>query len=394
MIQSRQTRINDFLINKATLLRKELKEAVQNREGRCHRTITALIADVYEAVRACESPAGRSARNIASQLKVAYCDDCREDDISIDSVTEACLSALKTEGYVYTTFDDKHFRASVTHFDGILSDIQALSMKIPSILSELSMKTASQNSNDVTQNQAEDSAPSSTKILVHRRRNISRIFLDMECSGRFCSSAFDFYAQKAIGITRNVLLYTSNQAAGLFQPYRGGCINTAEFSSTGEYLLYGCVNGAVTVSKCSGLARRMREGWQDSSAHPPPLPVRQIHTRKGVEILHWTPENRNEIGLASKGSGDVVLFDLKTCGALSSQNHQAACVLTHRQGQGVGGILEFVHVAPKVVVAGTQSGTVVIWDRRDGKKPKGCLKQAFGSICFLQVIFLLCFKKL
>jgi hypothetical protein len=375
MLQCRQTRINDYLSNGLVLLQKELSSS-QALDGETSRRHTmALVKEVYEAViKSSVSRMGCSTRSIATSLRTGYCQPTeRNAAISLERVIHGCLLALLADGYVYQTFDERHFAASVTNSNAIDFDLPALSAKIPAIVNELSDEFCRMDGNT--------EIDGSTRSV----RNVNQTIKARECNGKLGRCTVSHFTRKALGITQKACVYNHNQTAGLIQASRSGAVLSVEFSSTSEYLVYGCANGIITVSKTVDVEPKMRDDWQSAFAVVPPLPKRQIHTRKAIEVAHWTPGNRNEIGVASKGSGDVVLYDLKHCGSLSSSCHAPTTILTHRQGQGVGSILDFVSLGAKLIIAGTQSGAVVIWDRRDSKKPRGALKQAFGGVSYVQV---------
>jgi hypothetical protein len=382
MLQCRQTRINDYLSNAHVLLQKELTSSPSSSDSETARRHTmALIKEVYNAViRGSDNRTGCSARSIATGLRASYCQPSeRKAEISLERAIRGCLLALLSDGFVYQTFDERHFGASVTRSNAIDSDLPTLSAKVPAIVHGLS--------EEFCQTDSATEIDSSTRCGQHSKKNINYTIKTRECNGKLGICTIGHFTRKALGITQKACVYSNNQhqTAGLNFASRSGAIYSVEFSSTSEYLVYGCANGIVTVSKTSEVEAKMRDDWHGALAVVPPLPKRQIHTKKAIEVAHWTPGNRNEIGIASKGSGDVVLYDLKHCGSLSSQCHVPTTTLTHRQGQGVGSVLDFVSVGAKLIIAGTQSGAVVIWDRRDSKKPRGALKQAFGGVCYVQV---------
>ena len=381
-MQSRQTRIDDFLSrkNKMALLRQELVPNQSSNEM-CFDITQHLVREVYDAVKDSKHVTGRSARSIALDLSLEYCDDAKDGDFTLESAVQACLMALRLDGYVYPTFDERHFLASVSNFVIMPCDLILISSKVPALLREISVIISSQStsSGGASQNEGDESA-----LIKCKRRNSGRWVQERECGGKASFNSLEHYIRNAVQTTRNACIYANHPGQSITHSGRGGYISSAEFSPTCEYLLYGCAHGIITVSKCTGMHNRMQDNWQSQLIAP--LPVRQINTKKCVETVHWTPETRNEIGVSSKASGDVTIYDLKSSGALSSLNHSPALVLTHRQGQGVGGIMDFACVYnAKLVIAGTQSGAVVIWDRRDNKKPKGSLKQSNGSVCFVQV---------
>jgi hypothetical protein len=381
--QSRQPRIDDFLsrTNKMALLRQELTIPSQTSADIYFVRIQNLIREVYNAVKSSKDLTGRSARKIALDLNVSYCEDDKDGEFTLECAIQACLIALKSEGHIYPTFDERHFLASVSSFDILYPDLTYLSCKIPALVKEISATISSQNTGpSSSQNDYEVNA-----LKKCRTRSSGNWIQARECGGKISSETLDHYTRKCLETTRNTCLFSNNPGHGLSHSGRGGSINAAEFSPSCEYLLYGCAHGVVTVSKCTGVYGQMREEWP-SNHFVTPLPVRQINTKKSIEVVHWTPGNRNEIGVATKSSGEVTIFDLKSSGSLTSSIHSPACILTHRQGQGVGGILDFACVQnSKLVIAGTQSGAVVIWDRRDNKKPRGALRQSNGSVCSVQV---------
>jgi hypothetical protein len=212
---------------------------------------------------------------------------------------------------------------------------------------------------------------------------------DLECNGRIRYAVAKHFVNNSLKISQKACALSKGTIPGIQHIGRGGAIQSAEFNSTVEHIAYGCSQGLISVSKISSLELQMRDSWECAGALVPPLPLRRVRCGKNVEVVHWTLGNRNEIGVASKSSGDVLLYDLKCCGSLTSSVHIPAVTLCQRQGHGVGGILDFSVVdRSRLVIAGSQSGIVVTWDRRDCKKPKGTIRQSLGPVSFVQVLFL------
>ena len=61
------------------------------------------------------------------------------------------------------------------------------------------------------------------------------------------------------------------------------------------------------------------------------------------------------------------------------------CV-SHAQGHGLGGILDFGFVDNNVVLGGFSGGSVALWDKRSSKAPKSVFSQGSGGVCHVQML--------
>ena len=378
-----QARISDFFNNPLNLV-QSLSQG-ESSAGAAARE--QLISDVFSVLQRNTEPVGCSARAIALRL-------CQGSTTTsgLEEWVQAVLDALEALGYAYTTYDRSHFLATTTSSLPPLGAVAQKAFPPPQFIPLRMCPNCHENPIVVGM---DDPPGSSGHDLVgmcprprqhgHRKEPADWI-AGLQCRGRMSKSMLEGLWSRSLNISSKACALSRGQIFGSAGSFRGDAIHFVEFSATSEYILCGSGNGLLTVSKTSKLDLNLRDGWEEAARVQVPLPARQVRSGRSVDVVHWSAGNRNEIGIASKSNGDVILYDLKCCGTSITSSNSPCAVLTPRQGQGVGGILDFLVVeGTKLVLGGSQSGVVVIWDRRDGKKPKSTIRQSAGGVCYLQV---------
>jgi len=216
-----------------------------------------------------------------------------------------------------------------------------------------------------------------------------------ECTGKLACGATHRLWSAALCSTGKAILCSSTMGQTPRPQHGSGpWPSCMEFSSSGEYLLCARTDGNLAVFKSSSISHRMCKTWDEAGALAPLIPVRDVRGLRSVDCVHWNPANRNELGTSSRSNSDIHIFDMKVCGIASSRGPQhsrntpTTIFSQSSSPHANGSVLEFAFVpsAPSMMIAGTSSGAVVVWDARSPKTSKGVMKQEDGGVCYLQVL--------
>lgn len=352
-----------------------------------------LVAAVYGALcREGISVVGCSAASLATSLE-------EKEARPLAAWVRCCLDALESHGFAYRTYDPDNFLPTNASLElgGSLTHIAAIArfddVRQGGASSGLEAHGAKRHrEGEGADSEEPEAGPAARPSAPARRvrplgamnpnalRNCMVPMRGLECTGRLSRALDDWAWSRAVSHARKAQLHSGRRVAEV--------CNT-EHSASGEYVLCGRTDGNLTVYKCASADARLEDSWDEALASGEALSVRDVKRSREINQVRWNPGNRNEIATSSKISGDIHMFDMRVCGTTGPKGrHTPTAMLTHRQGQASGGVLAFGYVPDSsLVVAGTVSAGVVVWDTRSPKGVKMTLgRKEDPHVCYTHVL--------
>ncbi|EKX33556.1 hypothetical protein GUITHDRAFT_147826 [Guillardia theta CCMP2712] len=281
------------------------------------------------------------------------------------------LHALEAVGMVYRTFDDGHYMA--TNEGAEISE--ETWQKVLTIVKGGDKENEGGEAGELEEGLVKRRDVKTSKEFLGGEQTCrySRKILKRECTGYADGLFSEKIWIRSLRSCRKALVHSSPPS----HVASSSRFTSLEFNPSSEYLLCGRGSGQLLIFKSHATSNRYVDEWDKAGRCCSLNAVRDVEGRRTIDAAHWNPLNRNEVGVSSRASDEVHTYDMKVCGSANRRRCEPTTILSHRSGQGHGGLLDFCFLSSSMVAGGTQSGCVLLWDPRSPKSPKGVLKQVW-----------------